>query len=99
MADTSDDIMKVVKWVVRLLVLAAGIAMIATGAKPPHIAAIVTGVCAILLAGYATIRDLAGTLDVDDTQIVGLISAKSKLDWIVFGALVLIVVVIWAINP
>lgn len=89
----------VLKWGGRLVILGAGIAAIATGASPPHIAAIVTGVCAIFLAVYATIRDLAGTVEAGDDQIVGLVSAKSTLDWIVFAILVVVVIVIWVVNP
>ncbi|HWA89853.1 MAG TPA: hypothetical protein VG889_07450 [Rhizomicrobium sp.] len=90
---------QVLKWGGRVVIVIAGIIAIATGANPPHIAAIVTGVCAIGLAVYATIRDLAGTIEGEDDQIVGLVSAKSALDWIVFAALVVIVVVIWVWNP
>ncbi len=90
----------IVKWIARLLVLGAGIGFLATGASmhPVHVPSIVTGIALIILAVYATIRDLAGTVRAEDEQIVGLISPSTWYDWVVFLVLIAAVVIAWIVG-
>ena len=86
-------------WGGRLIVAAAGVVSIVTtvtqhSAHP--IGGIVTGVCAIVFAIYATIRGVAGDAKVSLSQAIGLIDVTAWYDFVVAGVLIVVAAVSWA---
>lgn len=86
-------------WGGRLIVAATGVVSIVTSvqAHSAHEAAgIITGVCAIVFAIYATIRGVAGDANVSLTQAIGLIDLTAWYDFVVAGVLIVVAAVSWA---
>jgi len=91
-------------WLGRIIFATAGIILIAvyaSGHDPKQAAGIVTGVCAVVFAIYATIRGLAGGVEVKGggkgTQLIGLISLSAWYDFVVLGVLVLASIIAWVV--
>jgi hypothetical protein len=96
----SQTVKNVLKWLGRAVIAAAGVILIIASVaahSPKLVASIVTGLAAIGLAVYASLRGLDGTTRADEeTQaLLGIIELETWYDWLVGIAVIVICILVW----
>lgn len=88
------------EWIGRIVFAAAGVILIVVSASqhgPKEAAGIITGVACVLFAIYATIRGLAGGVQAEDQQVIGLINLSKWYDIVVFLVLLVVSIIAWVV--